>query len=167
MQPCAIGIVKDPKQQNHVLWVKRRDLKIWVLPGGGIDQNETPEQAVIREVKEESGLNEVSILRKTAVYHPVNEWTGQVHLFLCQAKDNEIKNTDESVDGGFFPVDQLPHPHFPLHAGWLKETWNNENMVERPLLEFSWKRVFLFLLFHPVIMIKYFIHRLSINAETR
>ena len=29
----------------------------WTFPGGSIEQNETPEQAAIREVKEESGVD--------------------------------------------------------------------------------------------------------------
>ena len=29
----------------------------WTLPGGGVESNETPEQAVVREIKEETGLD--------------------------------------------------------------------------------------------------------------
>lgn len=42
---------------NHqkLLLVKRRDVPVWVFPGGGIEKGETPERAVVREVFEESG----------------------------------------------------------------------------------------------------------------
>lgn len=45
-------------QGNHILMVKqyvqRGDI-VWNFPGGGIEENETPEEACIREVKEETG----------------------------------------------------------------------------------------------------------------
>ena len=34
----------------------RRNRYIWEIPGGGIENEETPEEAAIRELKEESGL---------------------------------------------------------------------------------------------------------------
>lgn len=37
---------------------------VWTLPGGGIEQDETPEQCVAREVFEETGLRNVAIERK-------------------------------------------------------------------------------------------------------
>jgi len=53
-------------QGNKVLMVKqyveRGDI-VWTFPGGKIEENETPEQACIREVKEETGY-EVNIKRQ-------------------------------------------------------------------------------------------------------
>ena len=37
----------------------------WQMPQGGIDESETPETAVLREVKEETGTDKVEIIDKT------------------------------------------------------------------------------------------------------
>jgi len=53
-------------QQSKVLMVQqhveRGDI-VWNFPGGGMEDGETPEQACIREVKEETGYD-VSIVKK-------------------------------------------------------------------------------------------------------
>src|SRR3989344_1553218 len=43
--------------QNKVLLRFHEKYKIWVVPGGHIELDETPEDAAIREVKEEVGLD--------------------------------------------------------------------------------------------------------------
>ena len=51
---CAAVINND-----RILMVYHKSLArcYWTLPGGGVDKDETPEQAAVREVKEETGLD--------------------------------------------------------------------------------------------------------------
>ncbi len=58
-------IVVNKKQE--VLLVKRKDLPIWDLPGGRVDEGELLEEAAKREVREETGY-EVEIVDKVGVY---------------------------------------------------------------------------------------------------
>ena len=64
---AAGGIVYNAS--DEVLVIFRRDF--WDLPKGKIDKGETPEQAAIREIQEETGLNEVTFRNRNAfnTYH--------------------------------------------------------------------------------------------------
>lgn len=48
-------------QDHQVLLIKHQsrkaDLSFWVIPGGGIEETETEEECVIREMKEETNLD--------------------------------------------------------------------------------------------------------------
>jgi len=52
-----VGIILT-NNEGCVLWAKRIGSNAWQFPQGGIDENETAEQAMYRELKEEIGLNE-------------------------------------------------------------------------------------------------------------
>lgn len=58
--PVAVAVIKD--SQGRILIAKRHDPETpechekWEFIGGKLEFNETPEQAVVREVEEESGL---------------------------------------------------------------------------------------------------------------
>ncbi len=54
---AAGGVVKNEK--NDVLMIFRRDS--WDLPKGKIDDGESPEEAAVREIQEETGLNDVKL----------------------------------------------------------------------------------------------------------
>jgi NTP pyrophosphohydrolases including oxidative damage repair enzymes len=55
-------------RHGQVLWARRFGQNSWQFPQGGINNNETPEQAMFRELKEEVGLssNDVKILAVTS-----------------------------------------------------------------------------------------------------
>lgn len=158
MKEASIGIVFSP-DKGQVLLVKRADIPVWVLPGGGIDEGETSEIAVIREIEEETGLN-VSITRLAGVFDPTTALTSRIHLFECSVNRGELKGSDESIEVSFFPFDKLPKNVFILHLLLLQLAMANPNQTLRqPLTQVTWWTTLLYLLRHPVWSLTYLYKR--------
>lgn len=87
---AAGGIVMNPEEK--VLLIFRRG--VWDLPKGKIDHGESDEQAAIREVKEETGLQTLEIHQRLNptfhLYQISNEWIlKETHWFLMSNPGNE------------------------------------------------------------------------------
>lgn len=56
------------KETGKVFWARRQGMSAWQFPQGGIQERESPEQAMYRELEEEVGLTEtdVELLGKTS-----------------------------------------------------------------------------------------------------
>ncbi|MDD2392351.1 MAG: NUDIX domain-containing protein [Bacilli bacterium] len=52
---CASVFVINPENKK-ILLIKHKKFKKWVQPGGHIEDDETPEEAALREVYEETGV---------------------------------------------------------------------------------------------------------------
>ena len=59
-----VGII-IANTKGKLLYCKRRRSNNWQFPQGGIDRNETPEQAAFRELFEEVGIKTVSYTHLT------------------------------------------------------------------------------------------------------
>ena len=66
LRPGAAAIIFDETRQK-VLLTQRTDNGRWCLPGGGMDPGESAEEACVREVLEETGL-EVRVTRLVGIY---------------------------------------------------------------------------------------------------
>ena len=86
------------RRENKVLLVRVRDNALWYLPGGTIEEGETPEAALIREVQEELGvaLNPASIEFDRRIAGPAYGRAGTVELNCYRAHwDGELRACSE------------------------------------------------------------------------
>ena len=106
-QVSAGGVVYRGSGDNtEVVIIRAVPEKRWQLPKGLIDDGETPEEAAVREVREESGMNaEIIASLETIEYWFTANWDNNVrrihkfvHFFLMQYKDGDGSDHDHEVD---------------------------------------------------------------------
>ncbi|MGD9101039.1 MAG: NUDIX domain-containing protein, partial [Anaerolineae bacterium] len=99
--------------EGRVLLVRRRDYRVWNLPGGKVERHETPWEAALRETREETGL-EIELERLTGVYSkPAQD---EVVLgFQGRVIGGALTPTQEGAESRYFAVDALPEPILPKH----------------------------------------------------
>ena len=121
----AFGIIFD--EQKRVLLVHRRDYDLWNLPGGTLEDFESPKNAVIREVREETGL-EVKVFKLLGVYNKENK-NDMAFSFLCKVIGGEITLNDEADKIEYFEVDKLPPNSVPKQVERIKDALSNPGEV--------------------------------------
>ena len=81
--------IKKENDENHDKWIGI---------GGKFEYGESPEDCMLREVREETGLVANSWRYRGIVTFVSNEWgTEYMHLFTCEDFSGEIKSCDEGV----------------------------------------------------------------------
>jgi 8-oxo-dGTP pyrophosphatase MutT (NUDIX family) len=81
-------VLRKTNNKIEILLVYSPPHKAWVLPKGHIDKGETIEEAAIREVKEETGLEDFEIVSKLGIVtRPSKETSGEIvekdiHIFI-------------------------------------------------------------------------------------
>ncbi|MFD1851325.1 NUDIX hydrolase [Oceanobacillus bengalensis] len=89
--------------QGKILLIKgpRRG---WEMPGGQVEEGESLKNAAIRETKEESGID-IEIITFCGVFQNVKASICNT-LFLARPIGGELTTSSESLDVGFFPIEQ-------------------------------------------------------------
>ena len=106
-------------KEKKILLVKEKADGGWTIPGGWADPNETPSEAVSREVFEESGFR-VKPVKLMAVYdrtlhghEPPHPFRIYKLFFLCEIRGGEPKPSPETLEVAFFGREEIP----PLSMG--------------------------------------------------
>lgn len=100
-------------RRGKVLLIRRADYPYegyWALPGGFVEFGETVEEAVVREIKEETDLT-CEPVRLVGVYSdPKRDPRGHTITlaYLLKIMVGEAKETDEAVEVKYFDFGDLP-----------------------------------------------------------
>ncbi len=108
-------VLKD----NQILLVRETSDGLWTLPGGWADVNDSPSEAVVREIREESGfLTRATRLialfdRSKHAHQPLFPFHVYKLFIACELLGGSAQTSNETSEVGFFDPDRLP----PLSVG--------------------------------------------------
>ena len=87
--------------------LRRTLLGEWVFPKGWIDPGETPEQAAVREVREETGVRAEIVAHAGDASYDQDGETREVAYYLMRVTDSPEWADHAGVDAASFPVAEV------------------------------------------------------------
>jgi 8-oxo-dGTP diphosphatase len=106
----AAAIVLNDKNELLLIKGPRRG---WEMPGGQVEEGESLTDAVIRETKEESGID-IEVVKFCGIFQNVESSICNT-LFLGKPIGGELTTSPESLEVGFFTLEEALE----------MVTWNN------------------------------------------
>jgi 8-oxo-dGTP diphosphatase len=116
-----IGVFAIIERDGRYLLAHRTEIDWWNLVGGGLEYDETIEQGLGREVREEVGA-QIEIVRLVGVYSKPRK-REVVLTFLCRLTGDspEPTSSDEVSEVAWFRPDALPANFLPKHRQRLED----------------------------------------------
>lgn len=99
---------------DRVLLSVRDDLRGWELPGGSPNSGERMQDALRREVLEETGL-EVELQNRVGDYIRSGFLPHTAHVYRCRVLGGALRPSPETPKVAWFPLDRIPRTLFPWY----------------------------------------------------
>lgn len=103
----------------------------YVGPGGKLEGDESLEECVIREVREEVGIHVSDVEKAGAFVYYSDDWDAVVHVFRASDFDGTPQETEEAVPR-WVPVDDLPFSEmWATDREWLPAVLDGDTFCGR------------------------------------
>jgi ADP-ribose pyrophosphatase YjhB (NUDIX family) len=121
--------------EGEILLMERADGSGWCLPCGWVEANERPIDAVVREVREETGLNVIVkqlvgvFTRKASAKNGPHTMVAVVHF--CEIVDGELTLSHEGLALKYWPIAEMEnwHPNHDKYARAAYKMWQSERLL--------------------------------------
>ena len=122
-------------QSGEILLMERADGSGWCLPCGWVEPNEKPIEAVVREVREETGL-EIEVKQLVGVFTRLPSAKNGPHtmvalVHLCEILDGELTLSHEGSALRYWALDEVRNWHatHEKYARAAHEMWASERLL--------------------------------------
>lgn len=139
MNKCEETVLAYIEKDNSYLMLlrnkKKHDINAnkWIGVGGHLENNETPELALFREIKEETGLDVISYSKKGLIYFNYDDISELMHLYVVNDFKGEFIECDEGTLNWVKKSDLFSLELWEGDKIFLKKLLNNEPYFELEL----------------------------------
>ncbi len=120
---------------GEILLMERADGSGWCLPCGWVEANEKPVETVVREVREETGL-EIEVKRLVGVFTRMPGAKNGPHtmvaiVHLCEVVGGELTLSHEGSALSYWPIDEMQdwHATHERYARAAHKMWESEHLL--------------------------------------
>jgi ADP-ribose pyrophosphatase YjhB (NUDIX family) len=127
---CGGVVVRKTGDRILVALVTEPGFAEYILPKGHVESGESLEQAARREIAEEAGFSDLTLIKKLGMAERLDfrkrSW-GIMHYFLFVTGQDVASPSDRVHDYivNWFPIDQLPEMFWPEQKGLIEENIEN------------------------------------------
>lgn len=115
-------------------YTKEKNPGLWAKTGGHIDVGETPEEATVREIKEEIGLEVSKTDLQCASIYKSSENTcfGYEFVVVTDKKENEFKLQKEEVcEVKYFTIEEIENSFIHKNPEFTFTSWKGTELLDK------------------------------------